>query len=42
MKECIEVNRVSKYYGKMKAVSEISFNILQGQISAFLGANGAG
>lgn len=42
MKECIEVNRVSKYYGKMKAVSEISFNVLQGQISAFLGPNGAG
>ena len=42
MKSCIEVNHVSKCYGKVKAVSEISFTVLQGQISAFLGPNGAG
>lgn len=42
MKSCIEVDNVSKQYGKAKAVSEISFTVLQGQISAFLGPNGAG
>lgn len=42
MKSCIEVDNVSKQYGKAKAVSEMSFTVLQGQISAFLGPNGAG
>ncbi|MDO5520836.1 MAG: ABC transporter ATP-binding protein [bacterium] len=42
MKPCIQVDHVSRQYGKTKAVSEISFSILQGQISAFLGPNGAG
>lgn len=42
MKSCIKVDNVSKQYGKAKAVSEISFTVLQGQISAFLGPNGAG
>lgn len=42
MKPCIWLDRVSKQYGQIKAVSEISFSILQGQISAFLGPNGAG
>lgn len=42
MKPCICLERVSKQYKKTKAVSEISFIVLQGQISAFLGPNGAG
>lgn len=42
LKTCIEVDNVSKQFGKAKAVSEISFTVLQGQISAFLGPNGAG
>lgn len=42
MKPCICLERVSRQYGKTKAVSEISFAVLQGQISAFLGPNGAG
>ena len=42
MKSCIWLDRISKQYGRTKAVSEISFSILQGQISAFLGPNGAG
>lgn len=42
LKACIEVDNVSKQFGKAKAVSEISFTVLQGQISAFLGPNGAG
>lgn len=42
LKACIEVDNVSKQFGKAKAVSEISFTVVQGQISAFLGPNGAG
>lgn len=42
LKACIEVDNVSKQFGKAKAVSEISFTVLQGEISAFLGPNGAG
>lgn len=42
MASCIEVDNVSKRYGKVTGVSKLSFTVLQGQISAFLGPNGAG
>ncbi len=42
MASCIEVDDVSKRYGKITGVSRLSFSVLQGQISAFLGPNGAG
>ncbi|BBF43096.1 ABC transporter, ATP-binding protein [Lachnospiraceae bacterium KM106-2] len=42
MESCIYLENVSKQYGRTKAVSDISFSVLQGQISAFLGPNGAG
>ncbi len=42
MASCIEVDNVSKRYGKIIGVSRLSFSVLQGQISAFLGPNGAG
>jgi len=42
MRPCVEVNRVSKMYGKRKVVSDVSFSVMEGQISAFLGPNGAG
>jgi len=38
----IEVKNVSKYYGKVKAVDNISFNVDKGEIVGFLGPNGAG
>ena len=38
----IEVKNLSKYYGKFKAVDNISFNVTAGEIFAFLGPNGAG
>lgn len=38
----IEVNNLSKVFGNFKAVDDISFNVKQGQIFGFLGANGAG
>ena len=38
----IEVNNLSKSYGSLKAVDNISFNVLEGELFAFLGVNGAG
>lgn len=38
----IEVNNVSKKYGKFYAVRDISFSIKEGEIVGFLGRNGAG
>ncbi len=38
----IEVNNLSKSYGNLKAVDNISFNVAEGELFAFLGVNGAG
>ena len=38
----IEVKHLSKLYGKIKAVNDISFTVKKGQLFAFLGVNGAG
>lgn len=38
----IEVNEFTKYYGKIKAVDNISFKVEKGEILGFLGPNGAG
>lgn len=38
----IEVNNLSKQFGKFKAVNGISFSVEKGEIFGFLGANGAG
>ena len=38
----IEVKNLSKVFGNFKAVNDISFNVKQGEIFGFLGANGAG
>ena len=38
----IEIKNVTKKYGEKKAVSNISFNINDGEIFAFIGHNGAG
>jgi len=38
----ISVEAVSKYYGKVIGVSELSFNVERGEIFGFLGPNGAG
>ncbi len=38
----IEVKKLSKHFGKFKAVDEISFDVNRGEIFGFLGANGAG
>lgn len=38
----IEVERLTKYYGFLPAISDISFTISQGEVVGFLGPNGAG
>lgn len=38
----IEINKLTKKFGKFISVNEISFNVKEGEIFGFLGANGAG
>ena len=38
----IDVKNVTKYYGKQKALDNVSFTLKKGQITGFLGPNGAG
>jgi len=38
----IEVERLAKYYGKVKAVDDVSFSVKEGEIFGLLGPNGAG
>lgn len=42
MEKIIEVKNLSKSYGKIKAVNDISFYVEKGKLFAFLGPNGAG
>jgi ABC-2 type transport system ATP-binding protein len=37
-----EVKNLSRYYGNLRAVNDVSFNVSQGEILGFLGPNGAG
>jgi len=38
----IETNNLRKYYGDVKAVEQLSLQVMEGEIYAFLGLNGAG
>lgn len=42
MNKIIEVNHLSKSYGKRKAVNDIDFYVEKGKLFAYLGTNGAG
>ena len=44
MKPAIEINQLTKQYGKSKvfAVDHLSFSVNEGEFFAFLGPNGAG
>ena len=38
----IEVNHLSKHFGKISAVEDVSFDVFKGDVFGFLGPNGAG
>lgn len=42
MENVIEIKGLNKSYGQVKAVSDLSFKVKQGELFAFLGVNGAG
>ena len=42
MENIIEIKNLKKYFGEIKAVDDISFEVHKGSLFAFLGLNGAG
>ncbi len=42
MNNIIEIQNLTKNYGSVKAVQDISFSVREGELFAFLGVNGAG
>ena len=38
----IQVNNITKLYGKQKALDDVSFEVAPGKVTGFLGPNGAG
>jgi len=42
MNKVIQVKNLKKYFGKTKAINDVSFSIEEGEVFGFLGPNGAG
>ena len=42
MKDIIKIEHLSKSFGDVKAVQDLSFRVREGELFAFLGVNGAG
>ena len=42
MKDIIKIEHLSKSFGSVKAVQDLSFCVKEGELFAFLGINGAG
>ena len=40
--ECIELRRLHRFFGKTKAVNDISFTVDKGHVFGYIGPNGAG
>jgi ABC-2 type transport system ATP-binding protein len=41
-KNVIEINNLSKYYGKHRGIESVSFMVEEGEVFGFIGPNGAG
>ena len=42
MNKIIEIRNLNKSFGNIKAVNDLSFDVAEGELFAFLGVNGAG
>lgn len=42
MRDIITIDHLSKHFGEVKAVQDLSFRVKEGELFAFLGVNGAG
>ena len=42
MNSIIEIDHLSKRFGEVQAVKDLSFRVKEGELFAFLGVNGAG
>lgn len=42
MRSIIEIEHLSKCFGDIQAVQDLSFRVKEGELFAFLGVNGAG
>jgi ABC-2 type transport system ATP-binding protein len=42
MPNAIEINQLSKYYGKSRGIVDVTFHVEEGEIFGFIGPNGAG
>ena len=42
MENCIEIQHLQKSFGTVHAVNDLSLQVRQGELFAFLGINGAG
>ena len=42
MANAIEINKLTKYYGKSRGIIDVTFNVEEGEIFGFIGPNGAG
>lgn len=42
MKKAVEIDKLTKNYGRHRGVQEVSFSVEEGDIFGFLGPNGAG
>lgn len=40
--DCIELRRLHRFFGKTKAVSDVTFNVRRGHVFGYIGPNGAG